>query len=49
MALNGVWPAGLRTTGSPAAMAGASLCATRFRGKLNGLIAPTTPIGTRIV
>ena len=30
-------------------MAGASLWATRLSGKLNGLIAPTTPIGTRSV
>ena len=49
MAENGVWLAGLRTTGQPAAMAGASLWATRLSGKLNGLIAPTTPIGTRRV
>src|SRR4051812_26419256 len=43
----GVCVAGLRTTGQPAAIAGASLCATRFNGKLNGEIAATTPIGTR--
>ena len=48
-ALNGVWLAGLSTTGQPAAIAGASLWATRLSGKLNGLIAPTTPIGTRSV
>ena len=47
MAENGVWLAGFSTTGQPAAIAGASLCATRFSGKLNGLIAPTTPTGTR--
>ena len=49
MPLNGVWLAGLSTTGQPAAIAGASLWATRLSGKLNGLIAPTTPIGTRSV
>ncbi len=49
MPLNGVWLAGLSTTGHPAAIAGASLWATRLSGKLNGLIAPTTPIGTRSV
>ena len=49
MADSGVCDAGLSTTGHPAAIAGASLCATRFSGKLNGLIAPTTPIGTRSV
>jgi hypothetical protein len=46
---NGVCVAGLSTTGQPAASAGASLCATRFSGKLKGEIAPTIPIGTRIV
>ena len=46
---NGVCEAGLSTTGHPAAIAGASLCATRFNGKLNGLMAPTTPTGTRRV
>ena len=30
-----------------AAIAGATLCATRFSGKLNGVIARTTPAGTR--
>ena len=48
-ALYGVWPAGFSTTAQPAAIAGASLCATRLSGKLNGLMAPTTPIGTRSV
>ena len=47
--LNGVWLAGLSTTGQPAAMAGATLWATRLSGKLNGAIAPTTPMGTRSV
>ena len=49
MADSGVCPAGLRTIGHPAAIAGATLWATRFNGKLNGLIAPTTPTGTRSV
>ena len=46
---SGVWPAGLSTTAQPAASAGAILCATRLSGKLNGLIAPTIPIGSRSV
>ena len=46
---SGVADAGLRTTGQPAASAGAILCATRLQGKLNGEIAPTTPIGRRSV
>ena len=46
---SGVCVAGFNTTAQPAASAGASLCATRFSGKLNGLIAPTTPTGRRIV
>ena len=33
----------------PAAIAGPSLWATRLSGKLKGLIAPTTPKGTRII
>src|SRR5947208_16626648 len=49
MAESGVWLAGLSTTGQPAAIAGASLWATRFNGKLNGEMAPTTPIGNRRV
>ncbi len=47
--MSGVCDAGLSTTGHPAAIAGASLWLTRFSGKLNGLIAPTTPMGTRSV
>ena len=43
----GVEEAGFSTTGQPAAIAGASLCATRLRGKLKGEIAPTTPTGSR--
>ena len=46
---NGVWLAGFSTTGQPAAMAGATLCTTRLSGKLNGAMAPTTPMGTRSV
>ena len=46
---SGVSDAGLITTAFPAASAGPTLCATRFSGKLNGLIATTTPTGTRIV
>ena len=49
MAESGVWLAGFSTTGQPAAMAGATLWATRLSGKLNGVMAPTTPIGTRRV
>ena len=39
------WDAGLRTTEFPAAKAGATLWATRLRGKLKGLMAPITPRG----
>ena len=39
IAESGVWRAGLSTTGQPAAIAGATLWATRLSGKLNGLIA----------
>ena len=46
---SGVADAGLSTTAQPAASAGASLCATRLHGKLNGEIAPTTPRGMRSV
>ena len=45
MADRGVWLAGLRTTGHPAAMAGATLWATRFSGKLNGEMAADHPAG----
>ena len=44
---SGVEEAGFRTTGHPAAMAGASLWHTRLSGKLKGEIAPTTPRGSR--
>ena len=43
---SGVRSEGLSTTGQPAARAGPSLCATRFSGKLNGVMAPTTPAAT---
>jgi hypothetical protein len=33
--------------GAPTAMAGATLCATRFSGKLNGAMPSTGPRGTR--
>ena len=46
---SGVADAGLSTTAQPAASDGASLCATRLHGKLNGEIAPTIPRGTRNV
>ena len=43
---SGVAGAGLTTIGAPTAMAGASLCATRLSGKLNGLM---PRIGPRIL
>ncbi len=43
----GVEDAGLTTIGAPTASAGATLCATRFNGKLNGVIPRTGPIGNR--
>ena len=49
MADSGVWLAGLSTSGQPAARAGATLWATRLRGKLNGVMPPTTPTGKRRV
>ena len=45
---SGVAEAGLSTTGQPAAIAGATLWHTRLRGKLNGEIPATTPMGTRL-
>src|SRR5579871_2550645 len=48
-ALSGVSVAGFRMTLLPAASAGPTLCATRCRGKLNGLMPTTTPHGTRNV
>ena len=49
IALSGVRSDGLSTIGAPAAIAGASLCATWFNGWLNGVIAATRPTGTRRV
>ena len=43
----GVWLAGRTRIGLPAASAGATLCATRLIGKLNGVIKPAMPIGRR--
>ncbi len=44
-ALIGVWDAGLSINAFIDAIAGATLWATRFRGKLNGDIPITTPSG----
>ena len=46
-AVNVACGAGFRMNGHPAAKAGAALCATRFRGKLKGVIASTGPMGKR--
>ena len=46
-ALIGVWLAGRTTIGLPAASAGATLCATRLSGKLNGEMPAIGPSGTR--
>jgi hypothetical protein len=43
----GVALAGFNTNGHPTASAGATLCATRFSGKLNGVMNEHTPMGTR--
>ena len=45
----GVLEAGFRTNVQPAAIAGATLCAARFNGKLNGEINEQGPMGTRFV
>ena len=45
--VSGVCGGGLSTTEQPHASAGASLCATRLSGKLNGAMASTGPAGTR--
>ena len=37
----------MSTTAFPATKAGASSCATRFKGKLKGVMATTTPTGSR--
>ena len=39
--------AGFTTIGAPTASEGATLCATRLRGKLNGVIPRTGPMGNR--
>ena len=46
---SGVSVAGFTMTALPPAMAGPTLWQTRLRGKLKGLIATTTPQGTRMV
>ena len=44
----GAYRVGLRVLSlQPAAMAGATLCATRLSGKLNGVMKPQAPTGTR--
>ena len=48
-ALSGVSSAGLWTTALPAASAGAILVLDRISGKLKGVIAATTPSGSRSV
>ena len=48
-ALSGVSSAGLCTTTLPAASAGAILDVDRISGKLNGVMAATTPSGSRRV
>ena len=40
---SGVADAGFTTIGAPTASEGATLCATRFSGKLNGVIPSTGP------
>src|SRR5271156_1256267 len=44
-AVIGVWGAGFMMMGFPDAIAGASLCATRLMGKLNGVIPRIGPNG----
>ncbi len=46
---SGVRLAGLSTKGQPAAIAGATLCAARFNGKLKGVMKEQGPTGTRRV
>src|SRR5205085_772977 len=46
-AVSGVCGAGFRTMVQPQAMAGATLWATRFNGKLNGVMAAMAPMGKR--
>ncbi len=42
---SGVWLAGFRIVGQPAAIAGATLRTDSTSGKFHGEIAPTTPTG----
>ena len=49
IAVNGVLSDGFSSTGAPAAIAGASLCATWLSGWLNGVIAATSDTGCRKV
>ena len=46
--VSGVRPEGLSTTPLPPISAGPSLCATRFSGSLNGVMAATIPTGLRL-
>ena len=46
-ASSGVHGCGLSTTVHPAARAGATLTTLSMKGKLNGVMAPTTPTGSR--
>lgn len=48
-AVSGAFSDGLRTTVLPASSAGASLETTCWSGKFHGVIAPTTPIGSRTI
>ena len=48
-AVSGVSAAGLSTTQLPAASAGAAFQPTMIIGKFHGMIAPTTPSGSRSV
>ena len=43
----GAFGEGFKITALPAARAGPTLCAARFTGPLNGVIATTTPTGNR--
>ena len=47
MASSGVHGCGLRTTVQPTARAGATFTMLSMNGKLNGVMAATTPIGSR--
>ena len=49
IAVSGVISAGFRTTQFPAASAGAAFQPTMIIGKFQGMIAPTTPSGSRRV